>query len=877
MIVRDCQDTTCSSRDEQTDLDMEARFGNVVFSSRFDSGNLGRVEKVEASEHDPERSSYSHVDYEFNVWTKPDCADTEFENGNRSWFYFSVRGVSPGKLLKINVLNMNKQSKLYSQGMAPFVRTFPVKMRWERVRDRPAFEMSENQFTLSFVHRVLEGKGVITYFTFCYPFSYTECQDMLLQLDQRLLGLSHTLGPCSPADGLYYHRELLCYSLDGHRVDLLTVTSCHGMLEEREPRLEKLFPDHGTPRPHRFAGKRVFFISSRVHPGETPSSFVFNGFLNFILNQEDPRAQMLCRMFVFKLIPMLNPDGVVRGHYRTDSRGVNLNRQYMNPSAELHPSIYGAKSLLLYHHRHNRLKTGSPSALKLSNQSNTTTLSTPHELEHYLNCRNEVERLEGPTLDLSQIPMQMDESWEGKTRTKGKLGQGDENESTASRSEACVSNLVQTEQISPHESGVAYYIDLHGHASKRGCFMYGNNLPDENQQVENLMYPKLISLNCAHFDFPGCNFSEKNMYARDRRDGQSKEGSGRVAMHKAIGLVHSYTLECNYNTGRLVNTIPPACHDNGRATPPPPSTFPPKYTPEIFEQVGRAVAIAALDMAECNPWPRLVLSEHSSLVNLRASLLKHVRNNKGLGSNGRKNGNKAPSPPKCPGLSSSFSENSLNQSRSHSTRNGSNAGNKQTPPQLKSSPSFTFGWSNAGNAPGSHRPTHKSLGPIRGNQDPYSHPAIQSKDPPSLTKKSFSDRSSGSTQSFPFLQRKRSSQEHPVDSGLSVEIRRCELHFRRRRIAARKTVVFSSSTSDRALRQSEYESVELCQTLSQKTPNRDRSRCNALGDKSSAEQLFPKLCGGDMNDATTKQDNAAETAQSEHWPAKSSASLSTES
>lgn len=691
---------------------MEARFGNVVFSSRFDSGNLGRVEKVEMPEHDAEKSSFSHVD-EFNVCTKPDCADTEFENGNRSWFYFSVRGVQPGRLLKINVMNMNKQSKLYSQGMAPFVRTFPVKMRWERVRDRPMFEMSENQFTLSFMHRVLDGKGVITYFSFCYPFSYTECQDMLLQLDQRLLSHSHTLGPCSPADSLYYHRELLCYSLDGHRVDLLTVTSCHGMLEEREPRLEKLFPDHSTPRPHRFAGKRVFFVSSRVHPGETPSSFVFNGFLNFILKQEDPRAQMLCRMFVFKLVPMLNPDGVVRGHYRTDSRGVNLNRQYMNPSAELHPAIYGAKSLLLYHHRHNRLKPSSPSALKLSNQSNTTATPPPTttlELEHYLNCRNEVERLEGPTLGLSQIPMQMEES---KGRVKGKFGQGDENESSPSQSEACVSNLVPTEQIPPQESGVAYYVDLHGHASKRGCFMYGNNLPDENQQVENLMYPKLIALNCAHFDFLGCNFTEKNMYARDKRDGQSKEGSGRVAMHKAIGLVHSYTLECNYNTGRSVNTIPPACHDNGRATPPPPHAFPPKYTPEVYEQVGRAVAIAALDMAESNPWPRLVLSEHSSLVNLRASLLKHVRNSKGLCANSRKIANKAPSPPKCTGMSSSVSENSLSRSRGQSTRSSSVIMNKQTPPQLKSSPSFTFGWSNSGNTPSSQRPVHKALGPIR--------------------------------------------------------------------------------------------------------------------------------------------------------------------
>ncbi len=59
-------------------------------------------------------------------------------------------------------------------------------------------------------------------------------------------------------------------------------------------------------------------------------------------------------------------------------------------------------------------------------------------------------------------------------------------------------------------------------------------------QVENMLYPKLISLNSAHFDFLGCNFTEKNMYARDKRDGQSKEGSGRVAIHKAIGLVHRY-------------------------------------------------------------------------------------------------------------------------------------------------------------------------------------------------------------------------------------------------------------------------------------------------------------------------------------------------
>lgn len=66
----------------------------------------------------------------------------------RSWFYFSVRGIAPGKVLKINVMNMNKQSKLYSQGMAPFVRTLPIKTRWERIRERPTFEVRQHSIHL---------------------------------------------------------------------------------------------------------------------------------------------------------------------------------------------------------------------------------------------------------------------------------------------------------------------------------------------------------------------------------------------------------------------------------------------------------------------------------------------------------------------------------------------------------------------------------------------------------------------------------------------------------------------------------------------------------------------------------------------------------
>lgn len=66
-----------------------------------------------------------------------------------------------------------------------------------------------------------------------------------------------------------------------------------------------------------------------------------------------------------------------------------------------------------------------------------------------------------------------------------------------------------------------------------------------------------MSMNCHHFAFDACNFSERNMYLKGKRDGLSKEGSGRVAVYKSTGLIKSYTLESNYNMAKCVNILPP--------------------------------------------------------------------------------------------------------------------------------------------------------------------------------------------------------------------------------------------------------------------------------------------------------------------------------
>jgi hypothetical protein len=79
--------------------------------------------------------------------------------------------------------------------------------------------------------------------------------------------------------------------------------------------------------------------------------------------------------------------------------------------------------------------------------------------------------------------------------------------------------------------GLFLYLDMHAHSGKKGCFIYGNAIPYPNI-VESHLLMKLISINCQDFDYESCNFSEKNMYAADRSDGLSKEGSGRVQIYK---------------------------------------------------------------------------------------------------------------------------------------------------------------------------------------------------------------------------------------------------------------------------------------------------------------------------------------------------------
>lgn len=71
--------------------------------------------------------------------------------------------------------------------------------------------------------------------------------------------------------------------------------------------------------------KKGIFLSSRVHPGETMASYVIENIIEFLAGNS-LEAKILRENFIFKIVPMLNIDGVINGNYRCSLSGVDLNR-----------------------------------------------------------------------------------------------------------------------------------------------------------------------------------------------------------------------------------------------------------------------------------------------------------------------------------------------------------------------------------------------------------------------------------------------------------------------------------------------------------------------------------------------------------------------
>ena len=73
--------------------------------------------------------------------------------------------------------------------------------------------------------------------------------------------------------------------------------------------------------------------------GLAPSKESLVGALREAGKRDDPVARVLLERAVFHVVPNMNPDGSARGNLRTNAAGANLNREWLEPSAERSPEV----------------------------------------------------------------------------------------------------------------------------------------------------------------------------------------------------------------------------------------------------------------------------------------------------------------------------------------------------------------------------------------------------------------------------------------------------------------------------------------------------------------------------------------------------------
>ena len=61
--------------------------------------------------------------------------------------------------------------------------------------------------------------------------------------------------------------------------------------------------------------KRTVVVMARQQPGESPSSLIVQGLIDFLVSKHKVAVQLREKL-IFKIFPMMNPDGVFLGNYK---------------------------------------------------------------------------------------------------------------------------------------------------------------------------------------------------------------------------------------------------------------------------------------------------------------------------------------------------------------------------------------------------------------------------------------------------------------------------------------------------------------------------------------------------------------------------------
>ena len=211
------------------------------------------------------------------------------------WFHFRVESEA-GEEITLRITGLNQSA--YPGGWTDYNACVSEdRLYWGRAPS--SFDADEDGGTLTIRYMPI---GNLSWFAYFAPYSMERHADLIAEA-ALCEGVSHrTLG----------------YSLEGQPIDCLTM---------------------GT-------GDTQIWLYARQHPGESMAEHWMEGALEMLTDPADPHARILRQKATLHIVPNCNPDGSCRGHLRTNFAGVNLNREWAEPSAERSPEVLAIRNAM---------------------------------------------------------------------------------------------------------------------------------------------------------------------------------------------------------------------------------------------------------------------------------------------------------------------------------------------------------------------------------------------------------------------------------------------------------------------------------------------------------------------------------------------------
>ena len=264
---------------------------NVIFDSDFEEGNLRMaIEISKNKEYDlimrPETNAKKlYTFFFFSVLIK------SYENNNEK-----------NNMIKLNIINKPKDKNFYN-GQCPVLMFDTSINKWTRntfnvyainngLKNPNLKNEFKSYFSLTFSFNF--KPNIKYYFASCYPYTYTQLRLYLNTLNKNCYKKIIKFGEAGK-------------TFNNNKIPYIVITN----FECDEEELNE---------------KKCVLVTGRIHSGETVSSYVVQGLIDFLVNLNNPISKYLRDKFIFKIIPMLNIDGVIFGNYRLNILGKDMNR-----------------------------------------------------------------------------------------------------------------------------------------------------------------------------------------------------------------------------------------------------------------------------------------------------------------------------------------------------------------------------------------------------------------------------------------------------------------------------------------------------------------------------------------------------------------------